>query len=105
MAGSEDEVTPVSTEKLQTIVGEIGLRPSDLVFNNNEIVFVEGKPDRIVLAAFADRLGIDLINELGPSTERDGRTLRWRIGSGSRRTSCRSTSYSPRHRSPSLAKG
>jgi predicted ATP-dependent endonuclease of OLD family len=63
---NETEVTPISTEKLRTNPGEIELRPGDLLFSN-KIVLVEGKSDRIVLEAFAERLGIDLMNiELVP---------------------------------------
>jgi len=66
LSGNESDVTLVPIESMQTTLEEVELRPSDVLFSN-KIVFVEGKSDKIVLRAFAERLEIDLTNiELVP---------------------------------------
>jgi len=57
LTGNETEI--VETGGLSSILEEVGARPSDLLFSN-KIIFVEGESDRLVLEAYARRLGLDL---------------------------------------------
>ncbi len=50
------------TNILKTIVEELGIRPSDVLFFADRILFVEGKSDEIILRVFSKILGVDLSN-------------------------------------------
>ena len=45
---------------LKEIIEELGIRPSDILFFADRILFVEGKSEEIVIPVFAKKLGIDL---------------------------------------------
>ncbi len=47
-------------DELKEIVEELGIRPSDVLFFANQILFVEGLSEEIVIPAFAEKLGIGL---------------------------------------------
>lgn len=54
------ETTFERASELQEIVEELGIRPSDVLFFADKILFVEGRSEEIVIPAFAENLGVDL---------------------------------------------
>jgi AAA15 family ATPase/GTPase len=46
--------------ELKEIVEELGIKPSDVLFFANQILFVEGRSEEIVIPVFAQKLGIDM---------------------------------------------
>jgi len=80
MVEFEDGQTRVAqADDLRRLLRELGSRPSDALFSDR-IVVVEGMPDRMVLEAFARRLGIDLadvafVTTRGRGSETPAKTL------------------------------
>lgn len=56
----ETETSIKRADDLQSVISELGIRPSDVIFFANKIIFVEGKSDAIILQVFAKKLLIDL---------------------------------------------
>lgn len=56
----DDETVVDKASELKEITEELGIKPSDILFFADQILFVEGKSEEIVLPAFAEKLGIDL---------------------------------------------
>jgi predicted ATP-dependent endonuclease of OLD family len=54
------ETTFEKAAELTEILGELGIKPSDVLFFANKILFVEGKTEEIVIPAFAQKLQVDL---------------------------------------------
>jgi predicted ATP-dependent endonuclease of OLD family len=54
------ETTFEKATELTEILGELGIKPSDVLFFANKILFVEGKTEEIVIPAFAQKLEVDL---------------------------------------------
>jgi predicted ATP-dependent endonuclease of OLD family len=54
------ETTFEKATELTEILGELGIKPSDVLFFANKILFVEGKTEEIVIPAFAQKLQVDL---------------------------------------------
>lgn len=46
--------------ELKEVIEELGIRPSDILFFANRILFVEGKTEEVVIPVFAKKLDIDL---------------------------------------------
>lgn len=72
----DGETTFERTKELVEIVKELGIKPSDVLFFANQILFVEGKSDQIVIPAFAKRLKIDLTDVAIVSVEGKSKTER-----------------------------
>jgi predicted ATP-dependent endonuclease of OLD family len=53
----QTEITPA--DDFERILREVGSMPGDVLFSNR-VILVEGKSDKIILEAFARKLGIDL---------------------------------------------
>ncbi|MDH5441078.1 MAG: hypothetical protein OEY31_10795, partial [Candidatus Bathyarchaeota archaeon] len=56
----DGETTFERASKLKEIVEEMGIRPSDILFFADKILFVEGKSEEIVIPVFSKKLGISL---------------------------------------------
>ena len=50
----------VRVKVLDEIIRELGIKPSDVLFFADRILFVEGKTEEIVMPVFAEKLGISL---------------------------------------------
>ncbi len=67
LAGNETQATVIAADKKHDVLDEMGIRLTDVLFSS-KVVFVEGKSDKLVLEAYAEKMGIDLVNmELIPT--------------------------------------
>jgi len=57
---ADGETTLEQASELKQIVEELGLKPSDVLFFADRILFVEGKCEEVVIPAFAEKLNMNL---------------------------------------------